>query len=307
VRAPGDRVRERARVVANGDVCVVSLINGPTQVALLAQTKLADPHDFIAWGTPPITTPSFEPITGELEMLLTKKTHPAIDQNHRISTSSLAFDLAYGATAVVRMPVGSASYVMSKPPQLPQETVTAIEGDDVFVFTYYGTSLWSQVYVMRQDGTLELLRGPDKTHVRELKTDGKTLFWVEEHGLSDPSQYPFVPQPNMDVYAAPYTTDPMILAKTAKKIASVPNHRRANNAEAFGGVYAFDSDTKTITVVRGSDGAMQQISVGDGRAAGDVVYVSESEVWAILNPYDEDSGTVATGGVALARFALKDW
>lgn len=299
----------RLAVRRDGDACVFVLSVGGSSLGVLARTKLADPHDFIAWGSPPLMAPAFDPITGKLESLLTAK-NPAIDQHHRMSPTSLAFDLVLGGSGLVRMPVGGAAYVMSKGNfPLSNISIGEVEGDDVYAEAFYGTGGWSQEYVMAPDGAVSLFRGKDKTHVTGLRSDGKTLFWIESYGLPDPHIAPgdFVPQPTMEVWSAPYTSDPGVLAATAKRLAVVPSHVRWYDAVAFGGLYAFISDYRTMSVVRAADGALAQIPAGPERGFDEAVYVSESEVWAVLRAWDDDAGTTGRGGVALARYQLRDW
>jgi len=292
------------------DVCTFVLNVGGATIGVLASTKPSDPHDYVAWGAAPLTTPAFLPLSGPLEQLFTKKP-PAVDQDHRMSATSLGFELVYGGTGLVRMPVGAASYVMSKAFGTDNTDVDVVEGDDVFAGKFYGSAGWSQEYVMAADGTVSLFRGKDKTHVTTLRSDGKTLFWVESYGLSDPHIAPgdFIPQPNMEVWSAPYTNDPATLAASAKKLATIQNHTRPGHAAvAFRDHYAFETDEKTLTVVRSFDGAVQQISAGPGRRFDDdVAYVSPSEVWVTMDNYDDVNMTPRQRGIALARYTLREW
>lgn len=102
-----------ARRSSTGDGCFFSLSVGGTTVGALARTKLAEPHDFIAWGVAPLTVPTFQPLGGTLEAMLTAK-NPAIAQFHRMSPSSLAFGLMDAkppSLTPIRMPTTSVKRV----------------------------------------------------------------------------------------------------------------------------------------------------------------------------------------------------
>ena len=211
------------------------------------------------------------------------------------SDSLFAFDTPgalvradFGATALA---VGSTNVSL---------WLALVEGADVFGAT---TNLPQQMFAFHQGGSPELLRANPNADVGSPASDGTRLYWTETYGPSGgPRQ--------IELWSAPYTSDPAQLAATASRFATVSStlDPAGARAVAFGGVMAVPNASQaqptmtTAIVGRVSDGKIIQVNPGPGRYIGQVVALTPSELWAIT----VDSNSAGFHGY-LSRISLGDW
>jgi hypothetical protein len=212
---------------------------------------------------------------------------------------------ALGGAFTERAPLGSTALIdPGIPPKFYGRTPVVV-GDDVFVNAEVGQGEWLTEYRLDPDGSTVLFRGPPNTHASAFATDGKTMFWTESSGDVDGG---FV-QPSLEVWAAPYTSDPAQLATTAHRLAQLPLGQPAQvpvvGAIAFEGIYvlAYGNETtyqSTAYLVRATDGALKTVTSGPGRMFGQPLIVTPTELWSI-------EGNLSAGGERLTRIAYGGW
>jgi hypothetical protein len=214
-------------------------------------------------------------------------------QDFAASDTTLAFDIE---------PIGHIGRTSSSTPDKFTFTTVGdlinplVRGDDVLAKSYYGNGGWAEEFTIAADGSASVLRAKANTEVDNFATDGTTLFWTEGSGGS-PGDWA---QPTIGAWSAPFSTDASTLNTTAKQLADVSG-KYALSGIAFGGYYAVESDRDKVWVVRASDGAKQQVSAGANRWFGALVYVSATELWAVM------SSTANVSGVAFQRQTLAAW
>jgi hypothetical protein len=146
---------------AAGGGCFVTALLGQSTV-----TVDGEPPNgmFVAHGDPHtmITAPTFQRYSQRLSGV----------QEEYASDSVFAFDREPPAV-VVREDFGANAPVQSHggPPLL----LAMVEGRDVFAYSEFGTAGWGQLYVLRPDGTLTLLRSNPTAHVGTPASDGTHL------------------------------------------------------------------------------------------------------------------------------------
>ena len=149
------------------------------------------------------------------------------------------------------------------------------EGDTLFAQSIYGTTGWQQEYVIDSKGNVALLRGRSNAHVGSMRTDGTNLIWLETQGSVNFND----PQTISEVWSAPLTGDPSMLAAKAKKVATLPVAGPPGNAVAYNGYYLIYARPNQY-VVRLSDGAiLNSPVVPNPYTPYGFVYVSATEVW----------------------------
>lgn len=209
-------------------------------------------------------------------------------QESATSETTYAFDFPLGG-AVGRAKIGSGKYATSG--STPALLLELVEKDDVYAFSEQGKSGWSEEYRVDPDGSVTPFRVVSGRHVSGLRTDGTTMFWVESYGNPDPRGVPTM----FDVYAAPYTSDSVTLAASARKVASIPSSGPPQVSIAFGGLYGVFNGV-VVEVVRLSDGAVREVSLPPGNAFLELVLVTPSELWTVVN-----------NGMALWRIPIGAW
>jgi hypothetical protein len=263
---------------------------GPSTATAFATIRAGDAGLFLAHGPPAqvLSTPSFLWVADKQEALSI--------QEMFASDTAMAWDAPLGGV-LGRVEVGATPYQ----PQAnghPAMLFEAMEGDYAFAYSEYGTKGWWQEYVMGPDAKIVLYRDAPSRNVMRFRTDGTTMFWVEWFGGASPTGA----QPNLEVWSAPYTTDPSQLAGTARKLATIANPYYPLDAAAFSGMYAVTPNPSTCVVVRASDGAQQTIAAGGGNwGFADIVAVTPTDVWAVMSVLKGPSE------IALARYALGPW
>lgn len=187
----------------------------------------------------------------------------AEDGNHGRATPSLLATRNSSAGKVFRMPFGSNQAVtVSTPPGVSPLILGMVEGNDVFAMSEYGTANWMQWYRADADGQARLALSRPDAHVTHLRSDGTSLFWLEASGNSSD----FWPQPKVEAWTAPYSSDLEAIRTSARRIKDVSGTlARVVEAIAFDGLYAFAGLLEFIVIVRGADGAMQIVDVGPNR------------------------------------------
>lgn len=219
-------------------------------------------------------------------------------QEVNASDSTVAFDVEPAGT-VFRAAVGSAGSQEGKRPH-PPLLLQRVEGEDVYGLAEHGTAGWGQFYRVDADGSVVLYRSNPNAHVGVMRTDGTTLFWTETYGTTDVvSSY----QTRAEVWAAPYTRDPVQLASTARKLADVvdPILGVPLDAIAFNGLFAFTTNRSHVSwVVRASDGSAKRVDPGASwnfpRLG--LTYVTNTELWSLI---------LKPNGEGLARLPLGTW
>ena len=152
-----------------------------------------------------------------------------------------------------------------------------IEGEYVYALSTHGNLGWSQEYIVGPNGDVKLLRGIANAHVGALGSDGKNLTWVEVQGDMNLVS----PQKVEEVWTAPLTSDPSQLAKTAKKIATLPKASSPSGGPSFNGYY-FISAEQSVYIVRTSDGAFITAPALPAPYGGyGVFYITSTEVWVV--------------------------
>jgi len=267
---------ETATIVGGASATIYAFVNGGaptgTFVAAAAPASLAAAPRFVRIGS---------------DLLL------AGIQSTGSSETTFGFDL--GGGAIGRAPLdGGSSYVTAAGPG--QVSVAFVSRGDVFAQSNYGTAGWGQIYVMQPNNSLVLLRSNTNAHVSAIATDGPDVYWGETFGSMDLSAQ----QHDTQVWTAPYTDDPVQLATTARQIADIPGTTLPQLAIAFGGHYAFWTSSGTY-VVRASDGAVVVAPKPIGYQYQQLVYVTDTELWAVM------ANSAGATGVAFARVTLGPW
>lgn len=210
------------------------------------------------------------------------------------SDTTLAFDLQ-PARAIARARIDSKDYRTALGSGLSWPMVA---GDDVYAWSEHGTDGWSQEYLVGPNtGKAALYRGKPNTVVSGFRSDGTTMFWLELSGDANPLAL----QPKVEVWGAPYTNDPSVLASTAQRIAVIPGPMSPRrHTIAFDGLFAFEWG-ETAFVVRRSDGAIKQIAAGHGRYFWGTMLVTPTELWSMMGELP------SLTGVAISRYSLGVW
>lgn len=218
------------------------------------------------------------------------------------SATKLSFDVQpYGW--IEQWPFDSGTVVQSTNKTGASLLLDFVEGDDVYARSVYGTTGWEEEYLVKPDGTVVLFRAKPKRQIPGMTSDGTSMLWCESYGSSTPSNQ----QPNVELWAAPYTNDPAILDSTAKKIATLPVGYDCGQTIAFQGFFAMSTiPFQTAIVVRVSDGAIQQLAAGPGWGFGQLALVSATELWSTMSDESPD-GSLGFRGVAFARYTLAPW
>jgi hypothetical protein len=175
--------------------------------------------------------------------------------------------------------------------------LSMVEGDDVFAYSEEGSAGWGQLYVVDATGTLTLLRSNPSAHVATPASDGTRIYWTETYGSSDVTQ----PQTSTEFWSAPYTADPVALAATASKFATIQNPQLPITSIAFGGLMAMSNRNNTVFIARVGDGKVIQPSPGPSRYFSGLVAVTPSELWAI------ESIPQGSPNSSLSRIGLGTW
>jgi hypothetical protein len=230
---------------------------------------------FVATGAPPnvASAPMFKPIAPSL---------PNQPAELGASDTTIALDLQVTG-GIIRFPAGSPTW--TTPPQVTRLWSPIVVGDDVFAYHEYGNNNWSQLVRVDANGAVTVMRAVANRHVTKLKIHAGWMFWVELYGDAN---YLNFAQPKAEVWVAPYTTNPITLAQTAKKLAQVDGvHGETNPGVTFDGFYAVNGDPngEWLYVVRASDGVTQSFDLNQivqpGTQGVAPFFVSKDEVWGL--------------------------
>jgi len=253
-------------------------------------------------GGYPSSPQLFSIATGTVDALLTHPHFTPLPADYLSVSSPYASDTTFAfelqpMQAIGRMDVATRTFVKTKPGS--GLNIDAVEGNDVFAEKFDdSTTGWGELYLVKNDGSIALLRAKPNTHVRTLRSDGVRLYWTEAYGGTSP----FSQQPILEVWSAPYTNDPATLAATATKVGQATTSFNGLASMAFDGYVTISLEQDQTWVVRVSDGASQIIRSGPGRSWEFPILVSATEVWSTV-------GTAVSGpsGIALVRQQLAPW
>ena len=262
------------------DSCSVLPLFGPTQGAFLQNYPVVDK---LATGAMPSVFQS--PVFASVNPAIGPGDTPA---NFVMSDTTIAFDLL-PSNRVARLPMGQSTYAITKGVNVREP---AVVGDDVFGENEYGTDGWSRILRVNPDGSTTPFRAAPQRHMSAFRAGPTWVAWLETYG--DPNWQNF-DQPNTELWAAPYTNDPTVLATTAKKIADLPGVRTGFPEPRYSdGFYAargvLPNLVPVLYVVRLSDGFVKKLDVDatigpDGAKPYylDLSGVSGTEVFGVLN------------------------
>ncbi len=183
----------------------------------------------------------------------------------------------------------------------PQFHSTTVIGNDIFAWNIAARTGswdgWGREYVIRTDGTAEILIGRPGIYVNSFATDGKTMWWIESSGAPA-----FSPQPNHALYKAPYTTRAADLRPT--KVDDIRQRFTPDSVLAYDGVFVLrliPQGDVHAEVYRASDGKHLRADLGPGLRLSDAIYSSETEFLALAEVPDEPFGN------SIVRLQLGPW
>ncbi len=224
-------------------------------------------------------------------------------QTSLASATRMAFDVQPGGL-IEQWPFDAATLTASTNTTGAALLLDFLEGDDVYAWSIYGTAGWMQEYRVTADGKVVLFRSKPNTQISGMGSDGTTIVWCESYGSTSASQQ----EPTVELWSAPYTNDPTVLATTAKKVVSLPfTYACSSDPVVFQGYFASTTlPFKTTVVIRLSDGAIQQVSSGAGWGFANYALVGPTELWSTMN-VEDDAGNIGFSNVAFARYTLGPW
>jgi hypothetical protein len=177
-------------------------------------------------------------------------------------------------------------------------TFPLVVGSDVYAVDQTGTDGWARIMRVDADGSLTEYRAVPGHRVATPASDGTTMYWTECYGGSDPTSNV---QPNVEMWAAPYTNDPTTLAATAQKVATLGTHCVYDQQQLAQNGMFFAISGLTNYVWRKSDGKLLSFTNGGNRATWYPLYISQGEYWSI------EAVQGGPKGVALTRIQLGPW
>jgi hypothetical protein len=214
-------------------------------------------------------------------------------QEELASDSIFAFDLEPQGV-IARTSIGSGTLLQRRADV--RLLLDAVEGSDGFAISEHGSSGWGQLYVLDASGSLVLLRSNPAAHVATPASDGVRLYWTETYGSTDVR----APQARTELWSAPYTVDPAVLATSGSKLAVIPSSTLPLRAIAFGGRMAVLFGTGSVYVGRVADGKVVQVDPGPRRKFDVLLAVTASELWSLES--DVAGGPISS----LTRVGLHD-
>ncbi len=217
-------------------------------------------------------SPSFIPLKPQL---------PSMPAEIGASDTVIAADLQLTG-GIVRLLPNASTWTKTSTTKLWAPVVV---GDDVYADHEYGNNGWSQLVRVDADGSTTVMRAVAQRHVLSAKMHGGWMFWIEMYGDSNPGNFA---QPFAEAWAAPYTSIPVTLAQTAKKVAQIDGVAGNDPVVAFDGYYAVSNAvSNAVYVIRASDGAVQKLALPTlvARKAQWLIpaFVSATEVWGIAS------------------------
>ena len=222
---------------------------------------------------------------------------PNVTETVAMSDITVALDQQPGHLAL-RLPLASTSWVRNQGNDL---SVPFVVNDDVFVFQEHGPDGWSREMRLDNDGSITLYYARPKHDVMAFASDGKTMFWIDAYGLSDPTN---LAQPNIEVWAAPFTRDPLVLATNAQKLSTLSLPQAPPDGLAQNGYYALGGGDHKVYIFR-ADGAAQVLDlptiVGPNSYMQKPAIVNDTELWGVVSEYP------GAFGVGFARVTLGPW
>lgn len=275
--------------------CSSGYVLGPSTAVLLGFDSAG--RYALAHGTLQLLTTAPVPIAS-FQVSISMFGSVSVDETNAANDKLLAFDLQ-PAGRVVRVPLSNPSArTLSNPGKFLAHP--SVVEDDVYIIEQDGTGDgWSRIVRMDPDGTLVPWRAVPNHRVRALAYDAGTVYWSECYGLADPKN---LAQPNVEVWSAPYTRDPSVLAQTAQKLADLPGAYCLYDEQviAQNGIFLAVSSANQYAV-RSSDKKVLTFQNGGTRLSWYPLVITQAEYWSIE--------AVANGprGVALTRLALPAW
>ncbi len=173
-----------------------------------------------------------------------------------------------------------------------------VVNDTVLAKSNAGNAGWGQENLIGAGGSVVTFRATPNTQVDNFACDGTTLFWTEGSGGAAGSGI----QPVISAWAAPFTSDASTLVSTAHKLADISGGGFATYGIAYNGYYAVRTAQTLAVIVRGSDGAKQQLIPGTNRVFGPLSYVTATELWSLAGAANN-----GPSGTAFQRQQLAAW
>jgi hypothetical protein len=201
-------------------------------------------------------------------------------QEELSSDTTFAFDLEPQAV-IARIKFGPSETLLQRNAGVGL-ILDAVEGGDAFAISEHGASGWGQVYVLDGSGSLTLLRANPAAHVAAPASDGVRLYWTETYGTANVR----APQSRTELWSAPYTDSPLVLAATARRFAVIPESGLPLKAVAFGGRLAVVFSSGRVYAGRLADGAVVRVEPGPGRRFQVLLAVTASELWSLESDVD---------------------
>jgi hypothetical protein len=218
-----------------------------------------------------------------------------VPQYDDISETTYAFGVEPEGT-LNRVATGTNNYVVGRVPKL-NFTLPMVRTDDVFGYVFTGSDGWPQYYRLEADGGVSQFLAVHQHVMSGLAADGQYVYWIDSYGNTTM----LANQPYNNLWYAPYSDDPSVVAASAKQLAALDGP--ASSALAFGGYWAAWMGQTEVTVVRASDGAVARLAPEPGRLFSSIGYVDDHEVW-VIEDVALDSGARGTLGVALERIGF---
>jgi hypothetical protein len=177
---------------------------------------------------------------------------------------------------VIDIPTGALKSNIPVPPGTQQWAPEFAALGSIWGTALYGTLGKGEIWRIGADGVAVAMRQDPNVHMFAIATDGTTLFWAQGSG----NEASWQNQPKFELWAATASTDPAIVASTARRLADVsrPSGNTLHGA-AHNGYYAVDVGLYEVAVVRGRDGALQRIPLIGGWASPVPAYADEHQVW----------------------------
>jgi hypothetical protein len=216
----------------------------------------------------------------------------SLSQQAWSSDGTLAFDLE-PAKVIARVDANKTT--LSKGLQLTFPTVV---GSDVYAVDQTGTDGWARIMRVNADGSQTVYRAVSNHRVATPASDGTTMYWTECYGDPNPAHNQ---QPNVELWSAPYTSDPSVLATTATKVANLGTNCVWDLQQLAQNGLFFAVSGSNNYVYRKSDGKVLPFSNGPNRTTWYPLFVSQTEYWSI------ESISFGANGVGFTRLGLDAW
>lgn len=215
-----------------------------------------------------------------------------------LSDTTFAIDMNLSHT-VARSPTNNLQIARTKWPfQIDLDTPTVVH-DDVYASSEHGGGDgWHREAKLESDAAVTIFREVPQRHITAMVTDGSYWFWAESYGTGNPNDNP---QPNVDIYTAPYTSSSATLDATKNKLASIgPGLPRG--VIAAPGHFILQNVPGQLEVFRTSDGHRTTVADQGSTGCWLPLYASDTEFWCI-----EKVAPNGPNGVRVTKRSLPSW